>query len=245
MRRSSLRHPIAVLRTIIKISQPDFSRLAGIAESTLAKIESLRLPLSKENAIKISAQTGVSMGWLMEGDPLAPPRADEFRFPAEGKEPVEFTRNLFEQCRAQIEFGDSPKIAVRAQLPLIELTAMAASARTLAQQRMFSYKVKKAFEGLAKEFPIRHAELTRREREVFALKELEYVLAKSRGALKRAINQPVNKGALTLLQRLFDYGVALGHIHQSEWQPRRAAIQATGRSNKKHSGRRRQRNKIK
>jgi transcriptional regulator with XRE-family HTH domain len=237
MRHSSFRHPVAVLRKIIGMSQPDFSRLVGIAESTLAKIESKHLPLSKENAIHISSQTGVSMGWLMEGDPHSQPRADEFRFATDGKEPVQFTRNLFEQCRAQIEIGDSPKIDVVAQLPLLELRAMAASVKTLGQQRMFSYKVKKAFEGLAKEFPIRQAELTRQERQIVARRKLEYELAKSKEALSRAMKEPVNKGLVDLLQRLFDYGVALGDIRQNQWQPMPGAIRETARSNKKHSGR--------
>lgn len=245
MRQSSFRHPVAVLRKIISMSQPDFSRLAGIAESTLAKIESLRLPLSKENAIKVSTQTGVSMRWLMAGDPLATPIADELRFLTNNKKPVPFTRELFEQCRAKIELGDSPEIDVVAQLPLLELRAMAASTTTVSQQRMFSYKVKKLFEDLAKEFPIRDVEIARQERQIFALKELEYTLPGLKGALMTAMKQPVNEGIVILLQRLVDYSVVLGHIPKNEWQPRRVAIQSAGTSNKKHSSRRKQRNKVK
>jgi transcriptional regulator with XRE-family HTH domain len=245
MRRSSLRHPIAVLRSIIEIAQPDFSRLVGIAESTLAKIESLRLPLSKENAIKICNETGASMRWLMAGDPWAPPIADELQFLPINKKSVPFTRKLFEEFRARIEAGDFPEIDVVSQLPLLELPAMAASARTLAQQRMFSYKVNKAYENLAKEFPIQPSEMARQEQRIAAQKKLEYALTESRSAARRAMAQPGNEDISNLLKCLIEWGVALGHIRQKEWQPKRDAIQASCRSNKKHSGRRRQRNKIK
>jgi transcriptional regulator with XRE-family HTH domain len=244
MRHSSLRHPIAVLRKIIEIAQPEFARLAGIAESTLAKIESLRLPLSTENAIKISSQTGISMSWLMAGDPLLPPLADEFRSPADGKKLVPFTQELFERCRAEIEDGDYPKIDVVAMLPLLELPAMAASARTLSQKRMFNYKVKKVFQDLAKEFPIHPTEMARRERQIFARKELELELVKSKGAVVNAMAQPVNEGIKILLQSLLDYGVALGHIRQNQWQTRNV-IRTADRSNKKQSGRPRQRKRFK
>ena len=75
MRKSSERHPLAVLRRIIGLNHPQFAKLVGLAESTVAKIESLRLPLSTENALLIEAQTGCSAQWLSAGDPKAPPCA--------------------------------------------------------------------------------------------------------------------------------------------------------------------------
>lgn len=68
MRRSSERHPLAILRRIIGLSQPQFAELTGMSESTVAKIESLRLPLSEENALLIESETGCSSQWLMSGD---------------------------------------------------------------------------------------------------------------------------------------------------------------------------------
>jgi transcriptional regulator with XRE-family HTH domain len=75
MRKSSERHPLAVLRRIIKMSQPEFAKMVGLSESTIAKIESLRLSLSPENALLIQEQTGCSANWLSAGDPKAPPAA--------------------------------------------------------------------------------------------------------------------------------------------------------------------------
>lgn len=68
MRKSSERHPLAILRRIIGLSQPEFAELSGMSESTVAKIESLRLPLSEENALLIESETGCSAQWLKAGD---------------------------------------------------------------------------------------------------------------------------------------------------------------------------------
>jgi len=73
MRKSSERHPLAILRRIIGLSQPEFAELTGISESTVAKIESLRLPLSEENALLIESETGCSAQWLKTGDVTQPP----------------------------------------------------------------------------------------------------------------------------------------------------------------------------
>lgn len=72
MRKSSLRHPIAVLRHVINLSQREFADVVGIAESTIAKIESKHLPLSGENALRISGVTGAGVQWLLAGDPTGP-----------------------------------------------------------------------------------------------------------------------------------------------------------------------------
>lgn len=149
MRRSSLRHRVAIARNVIGIAQPEFSRLVGIPESTLAKIESLRLPLSKGNAIRIADQTGVSMRWLLDG-PMGHPIADELLFRVDGEKLVPFTRELFEQRQAQIAAGDSTNIVIFPQFDLLE--AVATSAVRRGQQRMFNYKVLKAIDELRKEF---------------------------------------------------------------------------------------------
>ncbi|HAK05679.1 MAG TPA: hypothetical protein DCO65_00170 [Spartobacteria bacterium] len=87
--------------------------------------------------------------------------------------------------------------------------------------------------------------MAREERQIFALRELENELVRSKAAVDSAMKQSVNEGIAVLLERLVDYGVARRHIRKNEWQPRMAALQATGRSKKKHSRRPRQRNKIK
>lgn len=113
MRKSSERHPLAVLRRIIGLNQPKFAEEVGLAESTIAKIESLRLPLSPENALLIASQTGCSPTWLSAGDPKAPPAAS-FAVPKEG-EKIEkpdrftfypFTQETFQYVRAQRQQGN-------------------------------------------------------------------------------------------------------------------------------------------
>ena len=75
MRRSSERHPLAILRRIIGLSQPEFAQLMDMSESTLSKIESLRLSLSVDNALLIESETGCAATWLRAGDVTAPPYA--------------------------------------------------------------------------------------------------------------------------------------------------------------------------
>jgi transcriptional regulator with XRE-family HTH domain len=112
MRKSSERHPLAVLRRIIGMNQPEFAEMVGLSESTIAKIESLRLPLSPENAILIASQTGCSSTWLAAGDPEAPPRAT-FSITEEGEEPepndryssYPFTLETFQYVRALRQKG--------------------------------------------------------------------------------------------------------------------------------------------
>jgi transcriptional regulator with XRE-family HTH domain len=208
MRRSSLRHPVAALRAIIGLAQPEFAKLVGIAESTLAKIESLRLPLSKENAIRISDAVGVSMGWLLQSDPGAPPAADSLRFGEQERGPIPFTREVFDECRAQIEVGQSPNI--HCQVPPFQFEAIAAAASKGKRARMFNYKIKKAIEALREEFGQDERALARQEAKRWKLAEFEIELMQpaTRQFLREALNKRTEPHEFFC--RLVDYGAALG-----------------------------------
>lgn len=65
MRSSGLKHTLAVLRTTIDEKQDGFASLIGKTVSTVASIESGRLPLSEELAEHIAAETGVNLSWLL------------------------------------------------------------------------------------------------------------------------------------------------------------------------------------
>jgi len=213
MRHSSLRHPVAVVRKIIGLSQPEFSRLAGIAESTLAKIESLRLPLSKQNAIRIADETGVSMRWLLKGNPQDPPPADEFRFTTGGKSP-QFDQSVFERRRAQIEAGTSSNIQIVPYNSDIELKAMSVTAGRRDRQYMFNHKLRAAVDDLAKEFPVDPGEMKRQEREIFARRELEYSLAQFQGrTLANLLQTHAKDDSAPLLLALSKWAVCAGVLH--------------------------------
>ena len=72
MRRSPLRHPIAVLRQVIGLGQKEFAELVGKRPPTIQAIELGKLKLSETLAAKIEEQTGVNSSWLLDGDVNSP-----------------------------------------------------------------------------------------------------------------------------------------------------------------------------
>ena len=74
MRRSPLRHPLAILRTTIGLTQKEMADLVNRAPSTIQSVELGKLPLSEDLAMLIAEATGVDPGWLLEEDPTTPPR---------------------------------------------------------------------------------------------------------------------------------------------------------------------------
>jgi transcriptional regulator with XRE-family HTH domain len=111
MRQSYLRHPLAILRQIIQLSQPEFARLVGLSESTVSKIESLRLELSEEIALLIESETGCSARWLLNADPTRPPLASVIVTEsgtvnrAEPDDDTPFTLEVFQWVRSRKRAG--------------------------------------------------------------------------------------------------------------------------------------------
>jgi hypothetical protein len=226
MRRSSLRHPVALVRKIVGLAQPNFAKLVGIAESTLAKIESLHLPLSKENAIRITDETGVSMRWLLAGQTHELPTADGFRFGKVKGRPPLFDHQVFETRRAQIDAGDVSDVPLEPFNPEIELKAMAATAQARDRQFMFNHKLRAAVDDLAKDFPPDRREIQQQEAETFAKAGLSVELVRNRGrALIDLKRRHAGDGALIpLLVALEKFGIAAGALQPSWLSPRRASL---------------------
>jgi transcriptional regulator with XRE-family HTH domain len=76
MRRSPLRTTLAVLRSELGLSQEQFGKLVRRSRPTIQAIELGKLRLTEDLAATISAETGVSARWLLEGDPDKPMIAD-------------------------------------------------------------------------------------------------------------------------------------------------------------------------
>ena len=70
---SGLKTPVAVLRQMLGLSVEDFGKLIGKSLSTVTKLDNGALPLSEETAHTVSLETGVSMHWLLEGNPAEDP----------------------------------------------------------------------------------------------------------------------------------------------------------------------------
>ena len=93
MRRSPKRHPLAVLRLTLGLTQKEMAHLADCSTTTVQSIELGRLPLSADLARHISIATGVSREWLAAGDPKSPIITDDAQ---------PYTREMFEQFRAEL-----------------------------------------------------------------------------------------------------------------------------------------------
>jgi transcriptional regulator with XRE-family HTH domain len=90
MRQSPKRHPLAILRLTLGLTQKEMAGIAGTAAITIKSIESGQRPLKEQLAEHIAAITGVQLYWLLAGDPREP-------IIAENGEP--YTRELFESNR--------------------------------------------------------------------------------------------------------------------------------------------------
>jgi transcriptional regulator with XRE-family HTH domain len=155
MRPSPLRHPLAVLRQTIGISQKELAELVGKSISAIQAIELKKLDLSKELALTISLETGCSLRWLLDGDPSVPPSVDDAQ-PVFSEEDRKFSKATFERQRAYRAAGKSGPSErffffghAGAKLTAIELAARDHPDRNLA-----SYRIWKFLGGLEKEFGI-------------------------------------------------------------------------------------------
>lgn len=88
MRRSALKHPISLLREHLGLTQKDIAKLLGKSVSIVQKIELTKKPVSREIAEQLAIKTGVSLEWILKGDPTDPIR-DFLGFP--------YSRKDFEQ----------------------------------------------------------------------------------------------------------------------------------------------------
>ena len=94
MRKSPLRHPVAVLRTTVGLTQKEMGALVNRAARTIQAVELGNLPLSEGLAMRFAEATGIGIGWLLDGDANTPP------WKAGGGL---YTRDDFEQHRAGLK----------------------------------------------------------------------------------------------------------------------------------------------
>jgi hypothetical protein len=72
--RSLLSTVVAVVRNETGLSAEDFGKLIGKpVVGTIRKLEANLLGLSEKTAMQINVATGVSLPWLLRGDPSIPP----------------------------------------------------------------------------------------------------------------------------------------------------------------------------
>ena len=150
MKPSALRHPVAVLRNICGLYQKEFAELIGCSRIYLQKIEQTPQHygqrLSEKLAQRIFHETGISLAWLLNGDPSAPPIS------ANG-EP--YTRETFQRNQAHKIFYDRPNPFFFRNDALgfcARLIAILESAAKRREYFMAAYKVDAALKSLRREF---------------------------------------------------------------------------------------------
>ena len=92
MRTSSRKTPAAILREIIGIKVPEWAEILERSPHSVHDLECGRLKLSPALATKINYETGISIGWLMDGNPSAPPVAQDGR---------EYTKAIYDEVQAK------------------------------------------------------------------------------------------------------------------------------------------------
>ena len=146
MRTSSGMTTSAVLRTILGIKDAEMAELLGCSRHTIHSLESGRLKLSDELATKMFHETGISVDWLLKGDPSAPAIAAN-------REP--YSRETFEKTQANKKWFDRQHPWFRSNDALgfcAQLVAILESANARKNYFMAAYKVGAALESLRKQF---------------------------------------------------------------------------------------------
>ena len=151
MRLSPLRHTLAVLRRIIGYRQKEFAELVGKSTPAIQAVELGKLPLSDKLAERISFETGIFLGWLLDGDVTRLPISRH------GKP---YTKEFFQSYRSVLAANggyDEPEDAdIRIRFLLAceigEIMATAIAAKRSGQMALFSYKTSRALWQLAAEF---------------------------------------------------------------------------------------------
>jgi transcriptional regulator with XRE-family HTH domain len=151
MRRSPLKHTLAILRQITGCQQKQFAELVGKSTRTIQAIELGQLRLSEKLAERISFETGIYLPWLLEDDVTCPPFSRNMQ---------RYTREYFERYRAVVEDNggfdntENAEIQIRFLLSseLAEIMATAIASKKSGSMALFSYKTSRALRQLAKEF---------------------------------------------------------------------------------------------
>ena len=146
MRTSLKRTPAAVLRAIIGITDYAMADLLKCSIHSVHSLESGRLKMSEDMAVRMTYETGVSSSWLLDGDPKAPPRT----FYGDP-----YTKAFYERTQANKADDDRPdrgNVMFEALDLCARLVAILLSAKTGGQWRMARYRARTAILEMAKNF---------------------------------------------------------------------------------------------
>src|SRR6266404_4602819 len=148
MRPSPLRHPLAVLRQIINLTQKQLANLAECSCPTIQAIELGKLQISAKLAQRIAYRTGINPGWLLANDVAQKPTLGDG---------TPFTKATFEMeqaslTRPAIRSGELEAIRLEIITVVERLAANCSSAYQTDRVWLWTYKVEVALAALEKEF---------------------------------------------------------------------------------------------
>lgn len=148
MRPSPQRHTLAVLRTLIGLTQKEMATHIGCSTPTIQAVELGKLTLSDKLAERIVWETGVSLQWLLAGDPAAP-MATQHGLPYT-KRAYEIRRS--ELSRPKTELSDTLHAHFVLHSSLVKLTTLLLHSHSTGAFNLCAYKIGAALDALVTQF---------------------------------------------------------------------------------------------
>jgi transcriptional regulator with XRE-family HTH domain len=176
MRLSPQRHTLAVLRTVIGITQKEMAALLECSTPTIQAIELGKLKLSERLAEQVVLKTGVELSWLMNNEPNRPPVTSKG---------LPYSKELFEDFQAgsrlaaEVQGVGLVLSGQMVQQAILRLAALTMHTYKTKQLPLFAYKLAKAFEDLEKRFGVSDAERQLLSQEAYARKQPKEIFTHS------------------------------------------------------------------
>lgn len=136
----------AVLRATCGINKEEMADVLGCSVDTIRSVECGRGRLTEDLARRMSHETGVSLAWLLAGDPKTPPTL------ASGEK---YTEEIYKKMRAGKKWVDQPHLFVRTLDGLqfcAQLLAVLEKANTDKNYALAAFKTGRALDTLKNEF---------------------------------------------------------------------------------------------
>lgn len=223
MRHSTKQTTVAVLRSIIGVKADEMARILRCSIATINSLEVKgRLKLSEEMAVRIMSETGISLAWLLGGDPSSP---------AVTEEGGPFTPETFDRVQAGKAFSsnlESWGFSIRFIKFVFRMRASLAAVKRAKDLALMEYRVTKFLDALMvecgvdfrfQEMPIQLLEL---EQDIAEWKELD----KAAGMMVRGTLAP-HEAKKKLERRVERFGSSENKSkkpsRQSSARPRRKA----------------------
>jgi transcriptional regulator with XRE-family HTH domain len=149
-RQSARRSTLAVLREELGLTQAELGKLIELSRPTIQAIELGKLRLTEENAARLAAETGVSAGWLLAGDPDKPIVAD----PQWARRDQPYGKQFFETIQAHTTA--KKRLDVDRDVWSLELCSewfgVLAAARKAGKQEVAEYLLSQFIDQMKKRF---------------------------------------------------------------------------------------------